>query len=277
MIKDTSEIKKRIIQVLNLKGPLLPTQIARETQIDTLFTSAFLSELISEKKIKSSHMRVGSSAIYFLEEQKEQLEKFGEYLKSKEKEAFKLLKEKSFLEDNEQEASIKVALRQIKDFAIPLEKEGKIIWRYFTVSEKEYKIKEKPVIKKEKRLDIFDKEKPKKTKSATKKTSKTNSQKKNEKFFNKIKEHLSKNNIEILDIGGFSKNDLFLIIKENDQKKFLAAFNKKRVIEADIIKANKKAIELNLSYTILSFGETSKKLNNFINAIKNLSNIEKIE
>ena len=52
---------------------------------------------------------------------------------------------------------------------------------------------------------------------------------------------------------------------------------KKRISEADINKASKKASELNLPYIILSLGRPLKKLNSLINAIKNLSAIEKLE
>jgi len=83
--------------------------------------------------------------------------------------------------------------------------------------------------------------------------------------------------IEILDIENFNKNDLCLIVKQNNEEKMVIAFNKKRLTENEIIKANKKAEEKKLKYTILILGEPLKKLTNFINAIKNLSSLEKIE
>ncbi|MFC1682475.1 hypothetical protein ACFL0X_02575, partial [Nanoarchaeota archaeon] len=72
--------------------------------------------------------RVGSSPVYFLEGQERGLEGFSNHLKSKEKEAFDLLKEKKFLGDSEIEPAIRVALRAIKDFAVPFERDGKVIW-----------------------------------------------------------------------------------------------------------------------------------------------------
>ena len=59
-------------------------------------------------------------------------------------------------------------------------------------------------------------------------------------------------------------------------EKLLVAYNKKRISELDILNAHKKASEKNLPYVILSLGETSKKLTSFIEAIKDLSGIEKI-
>ena len=49
MVKDTSEIKEKILSILKRRGPSLPVHIAKEIESSMLFTSAFLSELVSEK------------------------------------------------------------------------------------------------------------------------------------------------------------------------------------------------------------------------------------
>ena len=84
-------------------------------------------------------MRVGSSPLYFIQGQEPMLEKFAEHLKSKEREAFTLLKEKSFLKDLEQLPAIRVALREIKDFAIPFRNGEEIVWRFLTAQEADFK------------------------------------------------------------------------------------------------------------------------------------------
>lgn len=283
-MQNTSEIKEKIIQILRLKGPSIPVHIAKEIEQSILFTSAFLSELHSEKKIKMSNLRVGSSPIYFLKNQEHLLEKFSDNLKSKEKEAFLLLKEKKFLIDEEQQPAIRVALREIKDFAIPFQKENKLIWRYLSVPETEFKeITTKSEIetetqiliednKKEESLNIFDK-KPKKLIKPKKKAS----QKKGDKFFNRVKEYLSKKSIEIQDIESIGKNELSFIADIEGKRKLILAYNKKKITETDIIKSHKKAKELKLDYIILSLGEPLKKLNVLINAIKDLDKIGRIE
>lgn len=295
-IKDTSEIKDKILNIIRINGPCLPVHIAKGVNMSILFTSAFLSELISEKRIKTSHMKVGSSSLHFISGQEPKLENFSQYLKSREKDAYELLRGKKFLKDREQEPAIRVALRAIKDFAIPFTINNENVWRYFTVSESDF-IQEKkpepapeiikpeikeiiPEIKKDKEssaeqenLDIF--EKPKKIKKTAKKSS--SSQKKNEKFFNKVKEFLSGKSIEIIDIEGFNKNDLTLKVGINGEERLLIAYNKKRIDEQDIIKAGKKASDSNLKYIILSLGEPLRKLSSLIEAVKDLSKIEKIE
>ena len=48
--QDTSKIKENIISTLKRRGPCLPVHIASEIGTSILFASAFLSELVSEKK-----------------------------------------------------------------------------------------------------------------------------------------------------------------------------------------------------------------------------------
>ncbi|MCK5149626.1 hypothetical protein KAJ87_01730 [Candidatus Pacearchaeota archaeon] len=291
--QDTSEIREKIISILNRRGPSLPVHIAKELNLSMLFASAFLSELLSEKKIKISNMKVGNSPVYFISGQEPKLENFSQYLKSREKDAFILLKEKKFLTDQEQDPAIRVALRAIKDFAVPFKKNEEIFWRYLTIPETEIKTEEKvvPITPPEKiepisqvketksleELNIFDKTRenpPKKTKTITKKKT---SNKKNEKFFNKVKEFLTEKQIEIVDIENFNKEDLILRIKENNQEKLLIAFNKKRIREEEIIKAFKKSQESNLNYVILSLGEPLRKLKCLIKALEKLEKLEKIK
>ena len=83
--QDTSNIKEKILSVLRRRGPGLPVHIATELKMSGLFASAFLSELVSEKKIKLSYMRVGNSPLYYIPGQEHMIEKFSGYLKSKEK------------------------------------------------------------------------------------------------------------------------------------------------------------------------------------------------
>ena len=278
--KDTSEIKNKIIFILRKNGPSLPVHIAREIESSILFASAFLSELASEKRLKISHIKIGNSPLYYLSEQKSLLEKFSNYLKSKEKEAFMLLKEKKFLKDSEQVPAIRVALREIKDFAIPFRKDEEIIWRFFSVPEEEFEVKEKeikPIIKreekKEKELNIFDKSK----KTRTRKISRKKSPQKENKFFEEVKSSLTNKSLEMIDIETFGKNEIILRVKKNGQERILIAYNKKRINENDIIKASKKASEIGIPYIILSKGGPLKKIQNLLKALGNLSSIERME
>mgnify|MGYP001592298772 CR=1 FL=1 len=290
--QDTTEVKDKIITTLKTKGPSLPVHIAKEINLSILFTSVFLSELLSEKRLKMSHMRVGSSPIYFTPGQEALLEKYSQHLKSKEKDAYTKLKEKRFLRDSEQDPAIRVALRAIRDFAIPFKRQDEIFWRYYIIPEQEFEIKEKqevalepvkedirPQVEKSQPQETHKPHKisrPKKEKNKEK-IKKTNGKRQNEKFFNKVKEFLSKESIEIIEIYSFSSEDIKLKVKINDINQLLVAYNKKRINEEEIIKAHKKAAELSLPYSVLSLGEPLKKLNNFIEALKNIKEIKKMD
>lgn len=301
-MSNASEIKEKILRIIKQAGPSLPVKIASSLEISPLFASAFLSELLSEKKLKISHLRVGNSPVYFIPGQEPKLENFSEHLKSKEREAFLLLQEKKFLVDEKQHPAIRVALRAIRDFAFTFRKDDKIIWRYFIVPESEF-IEEKNKAKEIEKIgensetsDISEeivednteflegeekiREKilpEEKKETITKKVvRKKTAKKKNDKFFNQVKEFLLERSIEIADIEGVSQGDLILRVNENGEEKLIVAYNKKRIGEMEIIKANKKAVELGLHYTILSLGGPLKKLTSLIDAIRNLSDIEKL-
>ena len=134
---DTIQTKNKIMDILKNYGPSLPIQIAKATGMNSLFISAFLSELCGDKKVKMSSLKVGGSPLYLLEGQENQLEKFYNYLHSKEADAFIMLKENKILRDSEQDPAIRVALRAIKDFAVSFRKDGEIYWRYLQVPESE--------------------------------------------------------------------------------------------------------------------------------------------
>jgi len=295
-LQDAQSIKDKIVSFIRIRGPSIPVQIAQEIGLTILFTSAFLSELYSEKIIKMSHMRVGSSPIYYIDSQEPQLEKFSQHLKSKEKEAFLLLKEKKFLKDEEQEPAIRVALRSIKDFAFPFKRNEEVYWRYFIVPQEEF-IKEpvKEIIPeiKEKKLDIFDSEKEldkikaeieeklRKEILSTKqpKKRKTVKKSKNEKinvFIEEIKKILDNKGIKIVRNESSNNKEALILVSDNEKEYLLAAYNKKKITEKDILKAHKKAVVLNLPYAIISKGEIPKKIKENIDAYKNLNKVETI-
>ena len=299
--QNTAQVKDRIAYYLKAKGPSLPIHISKAIGFNLLFSSAFISEMFSEKKVKMSYMRIGSSALYFLEGQESMLENLSEYLKSKEREAFELLKEKKFLKDSEQEPAIRVALRAIRDFAIPITKNEEGYWKYFTSNESELEIKpiyleerekqeeniveivepksieiEKPQIEKEQK-DILEEEiKIQKIKSNIKKREPKKS-KQDEKFLEKVKAFLSKSSVEIINVEGFKNDEISLVVKIKGEEQILFAYKKKKITDSDIIKAAKKAEKLKMKYSILSPGALPKKISELIEALKGIKEIKKME
>ncbi len=287
---DALQLKERIMALIQSHGPTLPVFIAQQTGLSIIFASAFLSELIADKRLKISHMRVGSSPLYFIPGQEPLLENYSQYLKNKEKDAFIILREKKFLKDRELEPAIRVALRMIRDFAIAFKRNDEIYWRFFTVPEVEFRESPKeiiPIIEPKKEVielplqekEMISESPQKKSKikkeSKAKKIKPIHKEKKNN-FFGKVKDFLSQRQIEILEIEEIGINKIVFKVRK-DEEYLIIAYNKKKISEQDIINSNKKSEELSLPYQILLLGEPHKRFDNLVKAVRNLKDIEKIE
>ena len=84
-------------------------------------------------------MKIGSSPLYLIPGQEARLDTFTDNLTGVEKEAYIKLKDNKFLEDQTQEPKLRVALRGLKDFAIPIQLNNKLYWKYFTSSSEKIK------------------------------------------------------------------------------------------------------------------------------------------
>ncbi len=113
-------VNDRILLLMKEKGPVIPVQLSKEINDSILMTSARLSELLASKKIKISNVKVGGSPLYYLAGQEDMLQNFSTNLGNAERRAYEMLFQGKVLRDSTTEPAIRVALRQIKDFAIPL-------------------------------------------------------------------------------------------------------------------------------------------------------------
>ena len=136
------DMQDRIIQLIKLKGPVIPAQIAKDIDQDLILTSAYLSELVSKKKLKISALKFGGgSPLYFIPTQEHRLQDFSNNLNEKNKRTFEFLKENKVLRDSELSPLMRVSIREIKDFAKPLEvtfnDNKEIFWKWYTLDNKE--------------------------------------------------------------------------------------------------------------------------------------------
>jgi hypothetical protein len=309
--------KDIIITTLMTKGPSLPIHLAKAADLSTLFASAYLSELLAEKRLKMSHMKVGSSSLYYLEGQEAQLENFIQYLNSKEREAFNLIKKNKVLEDEKLEPAIRVALRELKDFALPLkhpiEGQPKLLWKYYLLSEEDlpdllHKIEKKqPKEKPHKEQTKLSPEQalvtPSQLISTAPPTITVNKQPESRivvtasvekpkkapkkkapiesKFANNIKEYLKTKDIEILSIIEEAKRDFLAKIRIDTlfgkQEYFLVARDKKKIKEDDLIHALHKAQEAKMPALLMAPGEIDKKSLDFSKDWRNLVKFEKVK
>ncbi len=256
-MNNAEETKNRILEIIKKEGPMYVIQVSKKAGIDSLLASAFLAELVNEKKLKISYMKIGSSPLYYIPGQEKELEKFSNYLKSREKEAFLLLKEKGILEDDKQIPPIRVALRNLKDFAIGFQKDGKIMWRYAFYEEKEEPLKKQEEEKKNN--EEIKKEPPQKKELPAKQ----NVEKDSGDFIEEVRKFLEKKNIKIIDEIQIKKREYLAIVEVNSDlgklKFFMQAKDKKKISTDDLIDLIKKAKPYNMIPLLVSSGELAKK------------------
>jgi hypothetical protein len=129
----------KILQIIRMRGPVIPVQVSKEIGLDIMMSAAVLADMSSRRIVKVSNLKVGGSPLYYLAGQEHKLENFSGRLVEKEKKAYDLLKASGVLRDRALEAVERVALRQIKDFAVPLEVtlngDKEIFWRWHTLED----------------------------------------------------------------------------------------------------------------------------------------------
>lgn len=277
---DIQEKKNKIISFLKIAGPSLPIRIAKTIEMEPVFTSAILSELLDSKQIATSHMRVGASPLYFLPYQKQKLEEHIENLKPIEKDAYTKLKEKIIIKDEDEEPAIRVALRSLRDFATPFKFKEKIFWKYaFSTNEEMQKllIPQEEESKKTEASEIpKTEEKTKEGQEKIPEKFKKEKPTKNKTFLEEIKEFLEQKKIKIISTEEVDKRKVILKIEINSKLVLLFAFNKKRIDEQEIRNCYKKANSLKLPYQIIIRGNPTKKMEETIEAYKTLLSINKL-
>ncbi|HLD72597.1 MAG TPA: hypothetical protein VJA23_03350 [Candidatus Nanoarchaeia archaeon] len=125
----------KIVQFLKFIGPTLPAKVAKNIKTDVLLASAMLSDLAAQKKVKLSSLKIGGSPLYYLPGQEEQLYNFASgNLNPKDLTTLEKLKEKKVLREADLELLEKVGLRNLKDFAVPLnvkvEDKSELFWKW---------------------------------------------------------------------------------------------------------------------------------------------------
>lgn len=131
------ETKDLMLAFLQARGPSLPVHIARDVKVEPLFAAAFLSELYREQKVKMSHLKVGSTSLYYLAGQEQQLEGWIQYLNQREQEAYKRIKQDKVVPDSLLPPVLQVAIRAIPDFAQSFMHQHQLYWKYTFISEQE--------------------------------------------------------------------------------------------------------------------------------------------
>ena len=279
------QIEGQILDYLRMNGPVLPLQVSKAINRDLLFSGALLSQLVSKKAVLISHAKIGGSPVYYIKGQEPKLSILYSNLPLKEKEAYNLLKDKKILVDKNQEPSIRVALRQIKDFAMPfntvIDGKEELFWRWYTATENEIKTLfgkkeeqekiEKPAVKVEKPKVEIKKIEEKELKVEQKKIEiKEKRLDVEDEFLKQIRGYMDLNKIEVLEEQIIKKKkeiDMVVKVPSNvgELRYFVAARNKKKISDGDVSLAYHKGQERKLPVLFLSPGELNKKAEGYIN------------
>lgn len=103
--------------------------------------SAMLSEMVASGKLKVSFLKIGSSPLYYLSENVQMLENYISHLNEKDRKTVEILKSEGVLQDRSLDPLSRVSLRQIKDFAKPLEVtvngSSEIFWKWYLLNDEE--------------------------------------------------------------------------------------------------------------------------------------------
>jgi len=226
------------------------------------------------------------------------LEKYTDNMNDKEKKAFDLLKEHKILRDSEQQPVIRVALREIKDFAIPLNvnynNNKEIFWRWHLISNEDAEplIKSKldiieiPIEKKTEQ-ETIQKQEPQKTDEKPiqtiqkpardkKETKKYKPREREDDFLNDISRFFEKNKISIISSEVIKKNSEIDFIVDipsvvGNLQYYCKAKNKKKISDSDLSNAYVKGQFKKLPVLVISNGDLSSKAQEIL--AKELNNI----
>jgi len=279
---DTNET---ILSIIKEKGPILPVHVSKRINDNILMTSARLSELLTANKIRISSLKVGGSPLYYFPGQENKLQNFTDNLNGMEKKAYDLLLANNVLKDSEQEPAIRVALRQIKDFATPLkvnyENKIEIFWKWYLTDNKvveslikinlsNNKIPVEIPPKKELKENLVKKQIEETIKKETQEEIKNDTIKKPIKIIDKnlflknINIFFDKNKINILETNEVKKNQEIDFVLElqtqlGNVKYYCKTKNKKKINDSDLSTALLTAQSKGLPLLFITTGKISKK------------------
>ncbi len=137
--------KDSILAVLRQRGPSLPVHIKRVVGVgDTFIIGAMLAELKDLGKVKVTSTKRGGSPFYYVPEHSARLVNLLPDLGEKERRTAELLRAKNVLQDKLQDPIVRVTLRAIKDFAVPVEvklKDGiELFWKWYLTPNSEVEV-----------------------------------------------------------------------------------------------------------------------------------------
>ncbi len=294
-MQNADELKRNVINFVRQNGPVLPAQISKIIGKDTMYAGAILSSLVASRNILITNVKIGGSPFYYIHGQEYKLQNLSKHLRDREQEAYEILKNKKVLRDLEALPVYRVALREIKDFAVQItvknQDKEEIFWKWYLLPDYEAKNIINNLIEPSKiQLQTVKEEKqelikPEITRSAEirkelykrieKEIQKPKLKETKDQFQYIIDNFIKSNQIKILNYEVVRKDKEINIIIElptgiGNLKFFVKAKNKKSISNADLSLAYNEAQQKNIPILFLTTGKPTKKYQEFI--IKNLKN-----
>jgi hypothetical protein len=127
--------KDAVLRIVQMKGPVIPNHVRKELGGENLIIGAILSELASEGKVKVTHTKIGGSPAYYTAGTESRLQSLVPHLNEKDRKTVELLRQRRVLKDSDLTPLLRVSLRNIRDFAKPLEVsirgQREIYWKWY--------------------------------------------------------------------------------------------------------------------------------------------------
>ncbi len=285
-----NEKEEKVLQLVRMRGPILPIDIAKAVGLETFLASAILSTLINKGHVKISHRKVGSSPLYYVDGQEQKLRnRLYSELNDLEKKALERLKQLRVAFKEDLYPQERVLLSELRDFVsyLQIKKDEKELfcWRHYSVTDDEFneilqkkfepqkeeveQVVEKPEV--QKRLEI----KKEKVKQPIKKI-KLRKEAKND-FDKRVIEFFKKNNVEVLERKVSRNESDYLISIQTPlggQKYFVKVKNKKSISESDISKLYVEISSKKYPAILIIPKQLSKKVRAYVD--KNFGNLIRI-
>ncbi len=129
------------IRAMVEQKPVQPIFVAKELSTNSMLSSAMLSEMSEKGLLKVSHLKVGSSPLYYHPDHPEHLLDYVQHLNEKDRRTVSVLKEKGVMRDTALDPLTRVSLRNIKDFAKPLDVaiDGvkELFWKFYLLTDEQ--------------------------------------------------------------------------------------------------------------------------------------------
>ncbi len=284
------ELKNQILEIVKKEGPVLPAQVSQKVVSNVLFTSAILSDLASQDQVRLSKAKIGGSPVYYVKGQEHKLQMLYKHLGEKPRKIYDILKEHKVLRDKELEPWQRVAVREIKDFAmmqtVNYQSEQEVFWKWYLIRDEEAKAiitevlkKEMPQPEEQKQEELkpeqeeLKKEPVKELQPEQKKevAIKEKNVKKHitDRFYGMINTYFSDNRIVILEEQVLRKNSEYEFVigipsALGNLKYFVKAKNKKKISDAELNMAYTTGERKKLPTIFMSTGDLTKKAEKYL-------------